>query len=140
MIPIGEISCSLIFISRLGRFEPPWHKPVTSFRDLNISTIEMILNDPNWTKAIFFRDPPHRFVGLSFSSSSNCFWRLLSAYTYLVVHDGDPRLRKRFVDQTITLQMKPIWTTFASLVINETNPQPLRDLHFRPQVGGSLNS
>lgn len=92
------------------------------------------MNDPSWTKAIFFRNPTQRLFGNDFKITSKVS-RLLSAYTYLIVHDGDPRLRQKFLQQA---GLSARWKTFVSLVINQSNPNPLRDLHFRPQVNFGL--
>ena len=60
------------------------------------------------------------------------FVRLLSAYSYLIARDGDPRLRKKFLQELKDLP--PKWKSFVSIVLNTTNNKSLHDLHWRPQV------
>lgn len=69
MATIPKVSCTE-FIRLFYRLkgDPGWrenphfkpHKPL--LKDLPIAEVQSIMNDPTWTKAVFFRDPSKRLL------------------------------------------------------------------------------
>lgn len=93
-------------------YEPPWHKPIQSFKDLSHDEINEIMNDPNWTKAVVFRDPSRR---------------LLSSYLYLI---DNPSQVKIYRNQLLKYSKGTTWNDFLDSVTD----QQFRNIHWRPQV------
>ena len=96
-------------------YEPPWHKPIQSLKDFSLDEINEIMNDPNWTKAVVFRDPSRR---------------LLSSYLYLI---DNPSQVKFYRNQLLKYSQGTTWNDFLDSVTD----QHFQNIHWRPQVPSS---
>lgn len=121
--PIQKAGSSLwsqLFLRMQGDphwFEPPWHKKLPTMKNLKLSNEELtnIMNDPSWTKAVFFRDPSRR---------------LLSAYKYCISNKHQVNHYRNWMTK-LTKSENFSWPAFYESVTSELKHQ---NLHWRPQV------
>ena len=120
------------------RYEPPWHKKLPSFRSLNTSQIESIMNDPSWTKAIFFRDPSRRYSVIRYVHTHTSLikntHRLLSAWYFMFKNgQGSQTYTLKRHLAKLTGNHSSTWPVFLDAVLS---PEfKFQDVHWRPQVG-----
>jgi len=111
-------------------YEPPWHKTgLELFRNLPINVSESYLNDPSWTKAVFFRDPTRRLAINKTTLLSNfSYLRLLSAYIHLIQNTES---QNNYPSQLKKLNLSRDWGDFWQ---SASSRNGIRNLHWRPQV------
>jgi hypothetical protein len=90
-------------------------------QSLSLEKAEELLNDPTWTRAVFFRDPAER---------------LLSAYLDKIVSEGYTQ-KAFYINQPTVLSFPEFVSLVSEKDRNCTSPRglhPCTDAHWRPQV------